>query len=72
MDGDINARAPSSAPFGKCTEEVKFFLDESSKDALSAVAFACGKPVSEYIRDLVHIHLHGQAGVLRARMAGRE
>lgn len=66
------SRAASSSPFSKLTDEVKVALDEHTKEALGALAFAAGKPVSEYIRDLLHVHVHGHAAVLRARMAGRE
>ena len=66
------SRAASSSPFGKCDSEVKVALDDGTKEALGALAFASGKPLSEYIRDLLHAHVHGHAAVLRARMAGRE
>lgn len=61
-------RAPSSSPFGKLTEEIRVAIDESTRDGLNALAFASNKPMPEYIRDLLHLHVHGHAAVLRARM----
>lgn len=66
------ARPANSSAFGKLDAELKVAIDEATKEALTALAFVAQKPVSEYIRDLLHIHVHGHAAVLRARMTGQE
>lgn len=64
------ARPSTSNAFGKCDHEVKFLVDEETHSAIVALAYANGCPVSEYMRRVVHIHVHGHGGLMRAHMAG--
>jgi hypothetical protein len=66
------ARPSSHSPFGKLDAELKVAIDEGTREALTALAFLASKPMSEYIRDLLHVHVHGHAAVAKARMAGQE
>jgi hypothetical protein len=61
----IFSRSGESNPFGKNTEEVRSLLDERTKDALTALAFASSMSLSEYIRFLLLSHVHGAAQMLR-------
>lgn len=66
------SRSQQSNPFGKLDSEIKLPIDESTKEALSALAFARSKPLAEYIRDVLQLHVHGHAAVLRSRMRVQE
>ena len=66
------SRHTHSADFGKLTDEVKTDIDETTLEALTALAFAAGKSRAEYIREILHLHVHGHAAVLRSRLPGRE
>jgi len=59
------SRPQQSNPFGKNTAEIKSLVDEDTRDALVALAFASGMTVSEYLRNLLLIHVHGSATMLR-------
>ena len=63
------SRGTTTAPFGKLTEELRVGIDELTRDSLTALAFAADKPLAEYIREVLHLHVHGHAAVLRSRMA---
>lgn len=65
MTDDGLSRPQLSNPFGKNTAEVKALVDEGTRDALSALAFAAGLTVSEYVRNLLLLHVHGHATMLR-------
>jgi hypothetical protein len=66
------ARPANSNPFGKCDQELKVAIDEQTRDALVALAFAAELPLAEYVRTMLHLHVHGHGGVMRARMAGTQ
>lgn len=66
------SRNGTTGAFGKCTDLVKLDIDLESKEALVALAVLSGKPLAEYIRDLLHIHVHGNLAVLRKRSPVRE
>lgn len=59
------ARSGNSCPIGKYTAEVKTLVPEDTKDALTALAFAANKNISEYVRNIIMAHVHGQAHMLR-------
>ncbi len=59
------ARPAASAPFGKCTEQLKVWVDEETRDALAAMAYLQGVPVSEYLRHLILAHVYGHRTLLR-------
>lgn len=62
------SRARGNNTFGRCTEELKVFVDEETKNSLTMLASAADLSISEYIRNLIHGHVHGHARVLRSRM----
>lgn len=68
------SRPTSSNPNGKATAEAKTHLPEEDRDALAALALIAGQTVSEYMRDLILEHLHGQlwkVRVAQSRFNGR-
>lgn len=66
----LMSRTPNSNQFGKCDQELKVAIDEATRDALVALAFAANMPLAEYVRTTLHLHVHGHGGVMRSRMAG--
>lgn len=62
---DPPPRPQVSNPFGKNTAEVKALVDEDTREALTALAFASGMNVSEYVRHLLLFHVHGHATMLK-------
>lgn len=65
MDDIAFSRPPSSNPLGKLTAERKTVLPESIDAQLVMLAALAGQTPSEYIRDLVTIHVIGHATVVR-------
>lgn len=66
------SRTSTSNPFGKCDHELKLAIDEQTRDALVALAFASGIPLAEYVRNTLHLHVFGHGGVMRSRMGVHE
>lgn len=56
---DIFSRGANTNPFGKCTEELKTQVPEEIREQLHALAALKGQTPSEYLRNLIIIHLHG-------------
>ena len=63
MAESVFSRAGNTSPLGKLTAEVKFRLDESTFDGLEAEARKAGLTVSEFLRDLVMVRVHGASFV---------
>lgn len=63
------SRQASPHPLGKCDTELKTQVPEQLRDELGALATLNGQTVSEYLRDMVTLHLHGHLDA--ARMAVR-
>ncbi|HEX5464437.1 MAG TPA: hypothetical protein VFW88_06945 [Burkholderiales bacterium] len=61
------SRSPTPHPLGKCDTELKTQVPERLRDELATLATLNGQTVSEYLRDMVTLHLHGYLDV--ARMA---
>jgi hypothetical protein len=59
------SRTGSTNPLGKLTFEVKTRIPESVGDELSRSAAAIGVSVSEYLRDLIVVHVMGEDHVRR-------
>lgn len=55
--------------FGKLTAEVRTVVDDATKDELSRLASGEGMNISEYMRDLVMIHVHGRDRLARLHKA---
>ena len=51
--------------FGKCTEEVKTRVSYSTKQALAQLAHDAQMSETEYLRNVIMIHVHGEKDVLR-------
>lgn len=51
---------PLTHALGKNTERVETAIDGDTKDALTAMAWAAGMNLSQYLRDLLLAHVHGQ------------
>lgn len=64
-DEPLFSRSGQSNAMGKCTAEVKTFLPDETKEALSAMAVFSGQSLSEYLRDLIMRHVYGELHVLR-------
>ena len=62
------SRSGNTNTFGKCTEEIKCMIDEETKEAMQALAFAHNLSLSEYTRVLLHQHCYGHARLLRNSM----
>jgi len=52
--------------FGKCDTEIKVCLDESTHDELVMLARLQDQTKSQYIRNILHLHVYGFAEVSRA------
>lgn len=66
------ARPSISSPLGKLDAEIKLAIDEQTRDDLAGLAWAAGKTLSEYVRQVLHLHVHGHARMVRARTQDRE
>ncbi|MGE0383456.1 MAG: hypothetical protein AB7Q97_01920 [Gammaproteobacteria bacterium] len=62
---DLYSRSGRSDPSGKCTEEVKAKVAETEKEEITALAVLNGMSVSEYLRDLIRLHLYGHLSAIR-------
>lgn len=65
LDEVLFMRSGTSNPFGKCDEEVRSLVDSDTKEALTALAFASGMSMSEYLRHLIISHVYGHGTILR-------
>jgi hypothetical protein len=71
------ALARSSSALRKLNAELKTVVDDDTKDEFARLATIEGMSNSEYLRDLVMIHVHGRERLARLhrarldRMAGR-
>lgn len=54
---------------GKFTADVKTLVDENTKDELMRLANLDGVSLSEYVRDLIFIHVHGREHLVRLHRA---
>lgn len=59
-------------PLGKCTEELKTQVPEQLKDELTALAVLRKQTPSEYLRDLITVHLYGHLEAVRMVHGGAE
>ncbi|TAM07230.1 MAG: ribbon-helix-helix protein, CopG family [Paraburkholderia sp.] len=68
----------SSSALKKLTAEIRTAVDDDTKDEVLRLAAAEGMSISEYLRDLIMIHVHGLERLARLhkarldRMAGIE
>ncbi|HET9680333.1 MAG TPA: hypothetical protein VFP95_07225 [Gammaproteobacteria bacterium] len=67
MTDALFSRSGASHPAGKCTEELKTQVPEAIREELTALAVLRRVTLSEYLRELVTVHIHGHLYV--ARMA---
>ena len=56
----------------KLNDELRVAVDEDLKAALSALAVMTNRPLAEYVRDVLTVHVHGSLSYVRGRMAGAE
>ncbi|KWR88803.1 hypothetical protein RM96_17980 [Cupriavidus sp. IDO] len=54
---------------GKLTAEMRTVVDEETKDEFLRLASSEGMSVSEYLRDMVMIHVHGRNHLVRLHKA---
>lgn len=59
------SRQPSPHPLGKCDTELKTQVPEQLRDEVAALATLRGQTVSEYVRELITLHVRGHIGVIR-------
>ncbi len=64
-EGGLFARSRQTNPLGPCSEDVKSHVDETTKEALTALAYSANMSVSEYIRWVLQAHVHGHGFMLR-------
>jgi hypothetical protein len=57
---------------GKLIAEIKTVVDDETKDEFLRLANAEGMSISEYLRDLVMIHVHGRDHLVRLHKARLE
>ncbi|MFM0101973.1 hypothetical protein PQR01_00295 [Paraburkholderia rhynchosiae] len=67
--GEGMARGRTSGTLGKLTAEVKTVVDDETKDEFSRLAAIEGLSLSEYLRDLIMIHVHGRDRLARLHRA---
>jgi len=67
--GDGMTRARMSSTSGKLTAEMRTVVDDDTKDEFLRMASNEGMTVSEYLRDMVMIHVHGRNHLLRLHKA---
>jgi hypothetical protein len=63
------ARGRTSGTLGKLTAEIKTIVDDDTKDEFSRLATVEGLSISEYMRDLIMIHVHGRDRLARLHRA---
>ena len=59
------SRQPTPHPLGKCDTEVKTQVPEQLRDELAALAMLRGQTVSEYLREILTLHIRGHLGAIR-------
>lgn len=62
-------RVRISSTSSKLTAEMRTAVDEETKDEFVRLASSEGMTVSEYLRDMVMIHVHGRNHLLRIHKA---
>jgi hypothetical protein len=67
--GDGMALTRSSSAFGKLTAELRTVVDDDTKDEFMQLAARDGMSISEYLRDLIMIHVHGRDRLVRLHKA---
>lgn len=65
------SRPTHSGP-AKLSDELRVAVDEELKNSLAALAVMTNKPLAEYVRDVLSVHVHGSLAYVRGRMAGHE
>ena len=63
---------PTHSNAAKLTDELRVAVDEDLKTELAALAVMSGRPLAEYVRDVLSIHVRGSLTYMRSRMAGPE
>lgn len=63
-------RNGKSSGMGKLTAEVRAWVPEVTREALTALATQAGVTRSEYVRDLLIVWVHGRLTVMRLRRPG--
>jgi hypothetical protein len=61
-----------SSNAAKLTDELRVAVDEDLKNALAALAVMTNKPLAEYVRDVLNVHVHGSLAYVRGKMSGPE
>lgn len=59
------SRSSNTNALGKCSEEIKTLVPEETKIAIAALAYASSMNVSEYVRTVLMMHVHGAAEVIK-------
>lgn len=70
LDPSDFARTGTTDPSGKLDVHVPVVMSQQMHDDLIGCAFACGKNKSEYIREVLRLHLYGQRAVVQSKVAG--
>lgn len=68
-DGMPRGRTGVSSPLGKLTADVRIKVDEETRDELDRLAVDAGMGLSEFIRELLMIRVHGRDRVARLHKA---
>lgn len=63
---------PMHSNAAKLTDELRVAVDEDLKAELTALAVMSGRPLAEYVRDVLSIHVRGSLTYMRSRMSGPE
>jgi hypothetical protein len=63
---------PTNSNAAKLTDELRVAVDEELKQELAALAVMSGRPLAEYVRDVLSVHVHGSLAYMRHRMTGLE
>lgn len=63
---------PMHSNAAKLNDELRVAVDEELKSALSALAVMTNRPLAEYVRDVLNVHVHGSLAYVRQRMTGPE
>lgn len=63
---------PTHSNVAKLTDELRVAVDEDLKAELAALAVMSGRPLAEYVRDVLSIHVRGSLTYMRQRMTGPE
>ena len=58
---------PNHANSAKLTDELRVAVDEELKSELAALAVMSGRPLAEYVRDVLSIHVRGSLTYMRSR-----